>query len=57
MPALQSEHTGRTTYYYYYYYYYDFVTIIQDKLHALAPPIKNWRILFQQSFTACYPCN
>jgi len=28
-------------------------TIIQDNLHKLAPSTKNWRILLEQSFTAC----
>jgi len=29
-------------------------TII-DNLHYLAPPVKNCRILLEQSFTACTP--
>ena len=29
------------------------MAIIQDNLHLLAPPVQNWRILLEQSFTAC----
>jgi len=33
-------------------YYYHFTAIIQDNLHYPAPPVKNWWILLQKSFTA-----
>jgi len=31
------------------------MAITQDNLHYLAPPVKNWRILLEQSFTAFMP--
>ena len=31
----------------------DFVAIIQVNLCQMAPPVKNWRVLSEQSFTAC----
>ena len=36
-------------------YYYHFADIMQDNLHWLASPVKNWRILVDQSFTAHMP--
>jgi len=40
---------------YRYRYYYRFTAIIQDNLRKPAPPVKNWSILLEQSFTACMP--
>jgi len=31
-------------------YYHHFIAIIQDNLREPAPPVKNWRILLEQSF-------
>ena len=36
-------------------YYYHFTAIIQDNLRWRTPPVKNWRILLEQSFTVCMP--
>jgi len=41
--------------YYYYYYHYRFTSIIQVNLCQPAPPVKNWRILLEQSYTAYMP--
>jgi len=53
-----TEHCKNCYYYYYYYYYYyhhHFKAIIHGNLHQPAPPVKKWRILSEQSFTARIP--
>jgi len=34
---------------------YHFMAIVQDNLRSLAPKLKNWKILFGQSFTIHMP--